>query len=200
MEVHRIQPDGHHQCRLATSKRCAIERDRQKEKKQEAVLAVVCALAETFQEKYDDTDVHRVFWLGNNDNREQFGINEFLFDVVVCSVSTVESLQRQSNRLDFIDQCHWQVESEFNRSNSREVIVDMSKLVVGSAENKLFIAAHRNFGEEELLKLCAGIARRCSGNVYFAFVAHPDDWDDDPAEPVLYEWLAGYWEQMGSQD
>ena len=105
----------------------------------------VCALAETFQEKYDDTDVHRVFWLGNNDNREQFGINEFLFDVVVCSVSTVESLQRQSNRLDFIDQCHWQVESEFNRSSSREVIVDMSKLVVGSAENKLFIAAHRKF-------------------------------------------------------
>lgn len=160
----------------------------------------VCALAEAFQEKYNDTDVHRVFWLGNGENREQFGINEFLFDAVVCSVSSVESLQRQSNRLDFIDQCHWQVESEFNRGNSREVIVDMSKLVVGSAENKLFIAAHRNCGEEELLKLCAGIARRCSGNVYFAFVAHPDDWDDDPAEPVLYEWLAGYWEQMGSQD
>ena len=49
-----------------------------------------------------------MFWLGNDRNREQFGINEYLFDVMVCSVSTVESLQRQSNRLDFIDQCHWQ--------------------------------------------------------------------------------------------
>ncbi len=117
---------------------------------------------------------------------------------MVCNVSTVESLRRQSNRLDFIDQCHWQIESEFNHSNSREVIVDMSKLVVGLAENKLFIAAHRDSetGEPGLLKLCAGIARRCSGNVYFAFVAHPDDWESDPPDPVVYEWLAGYWERM----
>ncbi len=153
----------------------------------------VCALAETFEKEYDVSDVHRVFWLGNDTNREQFGINEYLFDVMVCSVSTVESLQRQSNRLEFIDQCHWQVESEFNRSNSREVIVDMSKLVVGSAENKLFIAAHRTSGEQDLLKLCAGIARRCIGAVYFAFVAHPDEWDGTPTEPDLYEWLEGYW-------
>ena len=153
----------------------------------------VCALAEAFEAKYGDRDVHRVFWLGNDRNREQFGINEYLFDVMVCSVSTVESLQRQSNRLDFIDQCHWQVESEFNRSNSREVIVDMSKLVVGSAQNKLFVAAHRKSGEEDLLKLCAGIARRCGGAVYFAFVAHPDEWDGTPMEPAMYEWLEGYW-------
>ena len=153
----------------------------------------VRALAETFENEYRVSGVHRVFWLGNDTNREQFGINEYLFDVMVCSVSTVESLQRQSNRLDFIDQCHWQVESEFNRSNSREVIVDMSKLVVGSAENKLFIAAHRKSGEQDLLKLCAGIARRCLGAVYFAFVAHPDEWDDTPMEPYLYEWLEGYW-------
>ena len=157
----------------------------------------VCALAEAFQSKYRDPRVHRVFWLGNDKNREQFGINELLFDVMVCSVSTVESLQRQSNLLEFIDQCHWQIESEYNRSNSRAVIMDMSKLVVGSAENKLFVAAHRVSGEPELLKLCAGIARRCSGNLYFAFVAHPEDWKRDPPEPVLYEWLAGYWERVG---
>lgn len=160
----------------------------------------VCALAEAFQSEYRDPGVHRVFWVGNRENRKQFGINELLFDVMVCSVSTVESLQRHSNRLDFIDQCHWQVESEFNRSNSRAVIVDMSKLVVGSAENKLFISAHRDSetGEHDLLKLCAGIARRCTGKLFFAFVAHPDDWDDDPPEPpVLYEWLAGYWERIG---
>ena len=160
----------------------------------------VCALGRAFEERYDESDIHRVFWLGNKKNRKQFGIDEFLFDVVVCSVSSVESLQRQSKRLDFIDQCHWQVESEFNRNSTREVVVDMSKLVVGSGENKLFIAAHRHSSNDGLLKLCAQIARRCSGNVYFAFVAHPDDWDDNPTEPVLYEWLAGYWEQLGSRD
>ena len=128
--------------------------------------------------------------------RSSSGFNEFLFDVMVCSVSGVESLQRRSNRLDFIDQCHWQVESEFNRDNSRAIIVDMSKLVVRSAANKLFIASYRDRPEPDLLELCAKIAPRCSGNVYLAFVAHPEDWASDPKEPVLYEWLAGDWEPM----
>ena len=61
-------------------------------------------LARAFSEEYDE-DLHRIFWQGNPTNREQFRINEFLFDVMVCSVSSVESLQRQSNRLEFIDQC-----------------------------------------------------------------------------------------------
>ena len=64
----------------------------------------VCELAKKFQSKYHDEKIHRVFWQGNKDNREQFAINEFLFDVMVCSVSQVESLQRRSNPLDFIDQ------------------------------------------------------------------------------------------------
>ena len=159
----------------------------------------VSALAEEFQSEYHDEEIHRVFWQRNKLNREQFGINEFLFDVMVCSVSQVESLQRQSNPLDFIDQCHWQVESEFNRQNSRAVIVDMSKLVVGSAENKLFIASHRSSRERErdLLNLCARIARRCGGNLYFAFVAHPADWESNSKAPVLHAWVAGDWEEMG---
>ena len=161
----------------------------------------VSALAEEFQSEYQDEEIHRVFWQRNKRNREQFGINEFLFDVMVCSVSQVESLQRRSNPLDFIDQCHWQVESEFNRKNSRAVVVDMSKLVVGSAENKLFIASHRlsRKGERDLLNLCARIARRCGGNVFFAFVAHPADWESNPVMPLLYEWVAGDWKEIGSR-
>ena len=159
----------------------------------------VSALAKEFQSEYHDEEIHRVFWQRNKRNREQFGINEFLFDVMVCSVSQVESLQPRSNPLDFIDQCHWQVESEFNRKNSRAVVVDMSKLVVGSAENKLFIASHRSSrkGERNLLNLCARIARRCGGNVYFAFVAHPAEWESNPEAPVLYEWETGDWIEMG---
>lgn len=160
----------------------------------------VCKLAEEFRSEYRDKEIHRVFWLGNKDNRDQFGINELLFDVMVCSVSKVESLQQRSNLLDYIDQCHWQVESEFNRENSRAVVVDMSKLVVGSAENKLFIASHRSSRGRELLNLCGRIARRCSGNVFFAFVAHPEDWDSDPEAPVLYEWLAGDWIEIGPRN
>ena len=163
----------------------------------------VSALAEEFRKNYQD-ELHRVFWQRNKDNREQFDINEFLFDVMVCGVSHLKSMQRRSKWLEFIDQCHWQVESEFNRSTSRAVIIDMSKLVVGSAENKLFVAAHRATpkSKSDLLRLCAGIARRCSGNVYFAFVAHPSEWEDavkkNDRKPKLYEWVAGGWERIGT--
>lgn len=162
-------------------------------------------LAKAFQSEYEDRTIHRVFWKNNEENKRAFGLNEFLFDVMVCSISSVQSLQPQSNQLEFIDECHWQVESEFNVANSRKIITDMSKLVVGSAENKLFIAAHRSStnqhipGNKDILNMCARIARRCIGKIYFGFVMHPDNWPKNPVHavnPDLYEWQAGDWEPI----
>ena len=117
-----------------------------------------------------------------------------LFDIAVCSVSTTPSRQRKAQDLEFIAQCHWQIESEFNRTNTREIIVDMSKLVMGSAENKLFVAAHRS--REDILEQCSEIAGRCTGRVYFCFVSHPDDWANDAPPPALHEWVAGGWAKV----
>ena len=157
-------------------------------------------LARGFRQEYPAQDAntsrkthHRVFWAGNEKNQKHFHRNEFLFDVMVCSVSDMESLESRPNRLEFIDRCHWQVESEFNLKDSREVIVDMSKLVVGSAENKLFVAAHRKNNRKELLGMCGAMASRCDGHVYLAFVSHPNDWVKRPERPRVYEWLAGDW-------
>ena len=76
----------------------------------------------------------------------------------------------------------------------------MSKLVLGSAENKLFVAAHRESKRKELSGICGAIASRCDGNVYLAFVAHPDELakkrdnrGKQPEAPKVYEWLAGDW-------
>ena len=156
----------------------------------------MCKLAEGFAHEYGDEDRHRTFWRGSKANREHFRRNEFLFDLMVCSVSETESMQRRSNPLESIDQCHWQVESEFHRGDSREVIVDMSKLVLGSAQNKLFIAAYRDSNGERLKEMCGATASRCSGNVYFAFVCHPADWVVAPMAPSVFEWLAGDWEAI----
>ena len=189
------------ECALKVADSAPNEMDRNKERSRQWVNA----LAKEFEVRYDEK-LHRVFWQGNPHNRKQFKINELLFDVMVCSVSRVASLKSASKRLEFIDQCHWQVESEFKRSDSRAVVIDMSKLVVGAAENKLFIAAkrHKKQSKLELLRLCARIARRCSGNVYFAFVAHPAEWEDvdknDDKKPKLYEWLAGDWERLGARE
>ncbi|MCY4547222.1 MAG: hypothetical protein OXC28_02540 [Defluviicoccus sp.] len=155
--------------------------------------AWVDSLAGRFYARYEG-DRYRLFWLGNNKNRGQFGRNEMLFDVAVCSVSTTRSRQRNAQDLEFIAQCHWQIESEFSRTNTREIVIDMSKLVMGSAENKLFIAAHRTSGEGGILEQCSEIAERCAGRVHFCFVSHPDDWKTGRQRPpALHEWVAGGW-------
>ena len=162
--------------------------------------AWVSALADQFQENYR-LERHRVFWKANTKNQKNFGLNELLFDIVVCSVSTTESLQSQSNRLEFIVDSHWQIESEFAR-NTREILVDMSKLVLGSTENKLMVASHRHprrerdITERDILAQCSDIASRCGSNVYFCFVSHPEEWKRDPQAPSLYEWTAGDWEEL----
>ena len=161
--------------------------------------AWVTALATQFQAYYPRTTGHRVFWKGSTCNQTHFRLNEFLFDIAVCSVSTTRSLERQPRELEFVSDCHWLVESEFRR-NTRAVVVDMSKLVVGSAENKLFVAAHRpGGGNGAMLDRCAPIAERCRANVFFLFVSHPEDWATARVlDPSLHEWTTSEWRALRS--
>ena len=172
----------------------------------------VCALARQFKNLYRGQE-YRVFWKDNEHNKCNFSLNELLFDVSVCSVDKTESFQRKSKDLEYISQCHWQIESEFDYQNSRSVIIDMSKLVMGSSRNKLMIASHRNSDEgrggkgvcnKDILKQCAPIACGCTGNVYFCFVAHPEKWDGlqnsgSPPDPSLHFWTGKGWEHMNAQ-
>ena len=156
----------------------------------------LCCLASEFEKQYSGNR-HRIFWIGSEKNKEHFKRNEFLFDMVVCSTSTTKSLQTRAQELQFIAECHWQVESEFSRGNTRDVVVDMSKLVVGSAENKLFVASHQDEKNERMLEQCSEIAGRCDGRIYFSFVSHPDDWYTKRSkDPSVYEWVSGGWDKI----
>ena len=147
----------------------------------------VCCLGREFQHLYSKTSKYRVFWKGNDGNRKEFKMNEFLFDVMVGRIKQTKSQQHSPSSLDYIAKCEWAIESELNRSDSREVIIDMSKLVVADAKNKLFVASHRsNGGEEKLLKQCMPVAEACRGTVYFCFISHPEDWDETPKPPRLH--------------
>ena len=150
----------------------------------------VDALAKQFQANYA-LDQHRVFWRGNEANREHFRLNELLFDIAVCSVSTTNSLQHPPEPLEFITDCHWQVESELDIVDTREAVIDMSKLVLGAAENKLFVAGHRS-RRSDVLKQWAKIARCCTGKLFLVFISHPGDWAG-PRPPQLYEWSNERW-------
>jgi hypothetical protein len=98
----------------------------------------VKALAEQFKKRYEgDTEV-RIFTKSDYSNRRDFGLNELLYDILVCRVGEVES-SIHKEKLCFIKEVPWQIESEFAH-NSRSVLIDFNKLVLGSGENKLFVA------------------------------------------------------------
>ena len=156
------------------------------------------SLGKQFESQYSAKD-HRVFWTGNKDNKSDFGLKEMLFDMVVCRISRVTSLGNRE-QLPFVAKCYWQVESEFNRDNSRKIVEDMRKLVMGSSENKLFVASHKSAGREwenRVLTMCSKIAKCCDGKLFFCFIAHPADWGkSSELSPSIYRWIDGDWERL----
>lgn len=149
-------------------------------------------LGREFQEYYDGND-QRVFWKGNPRNRGEFGLNELLFDITVCQVEDVPSIT-WGTQLPFVSHCHWQVESELNASNSREITKDFSKLVMGQSDNKLFISSYQGDNQIKVREMCSPIARRCTGRVYLCFIEHPRKWRVGPATLVLFNWKNDDWE------
>lgn len=132
------------------------------------------SLADQFRSAFPGDDLIRVFSKGHDRNRCDFGINELLYDVLVCRTDKVTSCQ-QGKVLRFIQEALWQVESEFAR-DSGEALADFNKLVLGSARNKLFIGPHVH-NPQAFLNVLIPPAKACSGSVFAALVPHPDSWD-----------------------
>ena len=153
-------------------------------------IAWIDCLGEGFQEYYSNKD-HRVFWKHNGDNRD-FGLNELLFDVSVCQIGCVESIAR-TTRLPYISKCLWQVESEFDNKNSREITNDFSKLVMGRSESQLFVSTYEGIRRKQVLSMCSKVASCCRGNLYLYFVEHPENWSNGPKSPSLFKWEDSHW-------
>ena len=104
--------------------------------------------------------------------------------------------------LPFVARCLWKIESELDQKDSGEIVLDMSKLIMGSSKNKLFVASHKETirkgkaWETRVLEMCKKIAQCCDGRLFFCFIAHPKDWDNEsvPA-PSVYRWIDGNWVQ-----
>ena len=156
--------------------------------------AWVDCLGRGFQEHYHDQG-QVVFWRQNDSNRGEFGLNELLFDVSVCQVEEVLSIEHETP-LPFVSKCHWEVESELDDANSREITKDFSKLVMGLSDNKLFISSYQATRQEQILNMCSGIARHCTGKLYMCFIDHPRNWGEGPDGPVVFQWDGGRWNQL----
>jgi hypothetical protein len=156
--------------------------DPRKSINQQRSAAWVEALAEQFRKRYLNEKDVRVFSRQYTSNRGSFGLNEMLHDVCVCRVKTVPSPVHRKD-LEYIETPLYQVESEFSR-NSRAVLVDFSKLTLGSARYKLLVTSQRR-DPDQFLSFLIPAARRCPGTVLVAMIPHPETWDEpDPAVRV----------------
>jgi hypothetical protein len=138
--------------------------------------AWVDSLAIQLKSFYDRDKNIRVFSKRDYSNRSDFGVNELLYDVVVCRVGTVESA-KQKKTLYYIRDVIWQVESEFAR-DSRQTLIDFNKLVLGSAKNKLFIGPQVS-DNLSFIDVLLPAANACQGEVFTTLIPHPDSWDED---------------------
>ena len=139
----------------------------------------------------------RVFWKGNKCNKREFGLQELLYDISVCQMEKVESLGKNKKRLQYVARALWQVESELNDSDSREITKDFSKLVMGDSDNKLFISSYQNSNEnnnqDRAKEMCSKMARHCTRSLYLCFIPHPRDWNKSSESPLLYKWEKDHW-------
>ena len=156
-------------------------------------VAWIDCLGKGFQEYYPD-EHQRVFWRGNRCNRD-FELNELLFDISVCQIGYVKSIAKRTT-LPYISKCFWQVESEFNDKNSREITKDFSKLVIGRSESKLFVSTYQDSRQQQILCMGSKIAGFCNGNLYLCFVAHPRTWSNGPKCPSLFKWEEDDWKLL----
>lgn len=142
------------------------------------------SLANGFRDAFASDKSVRVFSRHYHENRPDFGVNELLYDVTVISVETVPSAFHKKN-LFFVKEALWQVESEFAR-DSRQALIDFNKLVLGSAKNKLFIGPQVR-DHDSFIKVLIPAASVCPGEVYAAFIPHPDEWDNNLSAPEVLQ-------------
>lgn len=155
----------------------------------------VDSLANQFKLFFIEDDDIRVFSKRDYTNRGEFGLNELLYDVVVCRVGIVESA-KQKKTLHYIRAVLWQVESEFAK-DSRQALFDFNKLVLGSARNKLFIGPQVS-DNQSFIEVLLPAANACQGRVFLALVPHPDSWNEGKKNIDIWRLEEGMWMLLNS--
>jgi hypothetical protein len=116
--------------------------------------------------------------------------SEFLHDITVLERAPVKSAYRERG-LAVARHILWQVESELS-GNGREVAIDFSKLIAGSAENKLMIVRRpmewQEDGRKRVLRFLSDMAVALHGNLFVAFL---------PAYASRHQHLTEHWTREG---
>jgi hypothetical protein len=116
-----------------------------------------------------------VFDRSCKDNRSHFRLNEFLFDILIAQTTELKS--QRGRTLRAIAQVHWAVECELKRTDSRAILIDMNKLIVSHAENKLLIISRDTSLVEWSCQTMDTLFGNTPGNLFLATIPHPATWD-----------------------
>jgi hypothetical protein len=138
----------------------------------------------------DGTNVHALY-KHNEASKEMFGLDELLFDILICRTGSIDEPGRV---FTYIVQALWQVESEFAK-NRRAALADFNKLVLGSGDNKLFIGPQSPHNQKFLETLLFP-ARACTGNIYIAFIPHPETWDKEEYQIDVWKLVDEQWQVL----
>ena len=145
------------------------------------------------RKNYIQEHEYLAFYRGNQENRKFFGLNEFLFDIVVAKMrefaraSDSQNSEPKFEKLKAIEQMVWLVESEFQLKNSRALLLDMNKLAVGKAENKLFIMSLDSDSNinQWAEKMLSELTKGDDANIYLVKIPHPASWEKTTSSDIL---------------
>jgi len=146
-------------------------------------------LAANLRNQYPD-DAVRVLSKYDSTNRKEFGLNELLYDILVCRVNTASS-KGHGKPFFYVEDVLWQIESEFARDR-RHALYDFNKLVLGAGQNKLFVGPQVHDNSSYLQTLLPA-AKACGGNVFVALVPHPRDWGNGVGLISLWKYGGENW-------
>ncbi len=150
-------------------------------------------------EKYFRKNFHNnnIFAFPSNfDLKKELGIkqSEFLFDISVGEYYSFKSSEKKKT-IWFQSQPIWQIESEFS-NNMREIAIDFSKLLAGSATFQMMVGPAGDTDETPYLTDMAQLAVHCDSELYFLFLTHPSKWYGDGKLSIkwkLYKWSWTRW-------
>lgn len=117
-----------------------------------------------------------------------FKKREYLHDILICETNTFESVGNQKIDIRYVTRALWQVESEL-AFNTREIAIDFSKLVMGSAEDKLFVMTRSKNDQmtQKMLEACARMGMHVPGNLHLCLLDHIDDWSVQGGNPKVFK-------------
>lgn len=122
-------------------------------------------------------------------NRVEFGLNELMFDILVCEVTQLLSANK-TKEIVCVTSGMLAVESEMAR-DSRQAIYDFNKLVLSSCTSKLFVGPIVA-DIDAYIDTLSSAARFCKGELSLALICHPSKWKKSGPE------LGRFWSWNGS--